>query len=236
MPRIIDTTDPNYIARRNSITIGKYNGAYYYSKDIVDYIIPRVHTDRPWDTLGIRACRSMDHAIIFVHHCRNWDRVYNWLHSYKDQILVCSTWPTLDWAKRRGKKAIFLPLSIDITSVQKFKTEKTKEACYAGNRWSFKREDENRNIPAGVDFPPAEIPREEMLKFIAPYKELYAIGRCALEGLALGCEIKPFYSAYPDPNYWVLRDCSETAQMLQESLDLLDSSRIPTNQRRRYRL
>lgn len=226
MPRIITTDDPNYIAyckNYHQNGRGAHNGAYYYSKEIVKNIIPNVKTNRPWDTLGMKFMRSYDHAIVFLHHCINWEKVYYWLREYKDQVLVCSTLPTYEWAKTvKGAHPVFLPLSIDIEEVQKHKAKKTKKACYAGNRWAFKRADENKNIPEGVDFPPPNLPREEMLEFIAPYREIYAIGRCALEGLALGCKIKPFYHVYPDPNYWKLLDNKDAAKLLQEALDQID--------------
>ena len=201
---------------------GAHNGAFYYSQEIVKNIIPNVQTDRPWDTLGMKMMRSVDHAIVFLHHCLDWDRVYSWLDRYKDQIFVCSTQPTYEWALSKKKQAIFLPLSIDVEYVKQFQSPKTKRACYAGNRWAFKREDEDKNIPDYVDFPTPNIPREEMLKFISEYRELYAIGRCALEGLALGCKIKPFYHVYPDPSYWKLLDNKDAAKILQRELDRLD--------------
>lgn len=225
MARIIDTTDTNYESYKRIFHpkgSGVHNGAYYYSQEIVKNIIPYVETNRPWDTMGMKFLRSADHAIVFLHHCLSWDRVYTWLDKYKDQIFICSTKPTYDWAKSKGKKAIFLPLSIDIDYVKQFKTKKTKQACYAGNRWAFKRKDENENIPDYVDFPPPNMPREEMLKWIAEYREIYAIGRCALEGMALGCEVKPFYHVYPDPSYWKLLDNKDAAKILQSELDKID--------------
>lgn len=225
MAYIIDTTDPNYEAYKKMFHpngSGAHNGAYYYSQEITKNIIPNVNTRRPWDTMGMKFLRSADHAIVFLHHCLSWDRVYTWLDKYKDQIFVCSTKPTYDWAKSKGKKAIFLPLSIDIDYVKQFKTKKTRQACYAGNRWAFKRKDENENIPDYVDFPPPNMPREEMLKWVAQYREIYAIGRCALEGIALGCEVKPFYHVYPDPSYWKLLDNKDAAKILQSELDKID--------------
>lgn len=225
MSQIIDTTHPNYTVYKKLFMPkgnGAHNGAFYYSQEIVKNIIPNVQTDRPWDTLGMKMMRSVDHAIVFLHHCLDWDRVYSWLDRYKDQIFVCSTQPTYEWALSKKKQAIFLPLSIDVEYVKQFQSPKTKRACYAGNRWAFKREDEDKNIPDYVDFPTPNIPREEMLKFISEYRELYAIGRCALEGLALGCKIKPFYHVYPDPSYWKLLDNKDAAKILQRELDRLD--------------
>lgn len=226
MPKIIDTTDPNYEAYKKMFHpngSGAHNGAYYYSQEIVKNIIPNVDTWRPWDTMGMKFLRSQDHAIVFLHHCLSWERVYHWLRRYRDQVLVCSTMPTLEWAKTvYSAHPIFLPLSIDVEYVKQFKTKKTKRACYAGNRWAFKRKDENENIPDYVDFPPPNMPREEMLKWVAQYREIYAIGRCALEGKALGCKIKPFYHVYPDPDYWKLLDNADAAKILQKELDRID--------------
>lgn len=236
MTRIIDTTDPNYIAYCKIFHPngeGAHNGAYYYSQEIVKNIIPNIQTWRPWDTLGMKFLKSYDHAIVFLHHCLNWERVYHWLRRYKDQVLVCSTMPTLEWAKTvYSAHPVLLPLSIDVEYVKQFKTKKTKRACYAGNRWAFKREDEKVNIPNYVDFPPPNMPREEMLKWVAEYREIYAIGRCALEGKALGCKIKPFYHIYPDPSYWRLLDNKDAAEYLQEQLDILDelAGIFPTRQ------
>lgn len=201
-----------------------HNGAYYYSQEIVKNIIPNVKTTRNWDTLGMKSVGSLDHSIVFLHHGINPDKVYGWLDSYEDQILVCSTPGTLNWAKSKGKKAIFLPLSIDVEYVKQFRTEKTKRACYAGNRWAFKREDEDKNIPSYVDFPPKDMPREEMLKFIAEYRELYAIGRCALEGLVLNCEIKPFFHKCMNPDRWKVLDNREAAEILRNELKKLGAA------------
>lgn len=223
--KIISTTSTSYVFyRRKMFPTGRgaYNGAYFYSKEIVKNIIPNVRTSRSWDTLGMKACGSTEHAIVFIHHCVNWDRVYGWLDKYKDHIYVVSTYPTYEWFVEHGKKTILLPLSIDTAYVSQFKSEKTKKACYAGNRWAFKREDEDKNIPSYVDFPPKNLPREKLLKFIAQYEELYAIGRCALEGMVLGCKIRPFYRAYPDPSYWKVLDNEDAATLLQRALNMVE--------------
>ena len=221
---IIGVNNLNYRSHRKTFKSGAHNGAYYYAKEIEKNIVPLVKTDRNWDLLGMKFTNHYPHSIIFIHHCLDWDRVYSWLEKCKDFILVVSTKPTLEWAKSKGYKAIFLPLSIDVEYVKQFKTEKTKRACYAGNRWAFKREQEEKNIPDYVDFPLPNIPREEMLKFIAPYKELYAIGRCAIEGMVLGCKIKPFLmDRYPDPDYWKILDNKDAAKILQRELDKIDS-------------
>lgn len=223
MGKIIDTNNVNYQALRKILGTGMYNGAYYYSLEIAKNIIPNVKTDRPWDTLGMRGVQSMDHAIVFIHHNLNWGKVYSWLDKYQDLIYVCSSKATLRWALSRHKKATYLPLSIDTEYVSQFKTEKTKDACYAGNKWKFKIPDLEKYVPDNVDFPPDDLPREELLKFVAPYKRCYAVGRTALEAKCLGCKIEVCDSRYLDPSYWELLDNRDAAKMLQEKLDKFDN-------------
>lgn len=225
MPKIIDTTDPDYIAYckvHHPNGKGHYNGAYYYSKEIVKNIIPNVKTSRPWDTLGMKFIKTNNHSIVFIHHNIDHEKVYRWLRSYKDLVLVCSTPITLEWAKTvDGGHAVFLPLSIDTDYVEQFRTEKTKDTCYMGNRWTFKKEYEDK-LPAGVDFPPQDMPREELLKWVAPYRKCFAIGRCAIEARILGTEVLPFYPVFPDPSFWKIISNQEAAKILQKELDQID--------------
>ena len=86
---IIDHTHPLYAKKRNSMTKdGKYNGAYYYSREIVKNIIPNVKTDRNWITIRLpEMTNHPDHAIIFIHNNRN-PNYYSYLKDYKDCILT----------------------------------------------------------------------------------------------------------------------------------------------------
>lgn len=218
---IIDTTHPAYQELRNALPFGKNNGAYFYSQEIVKNIIPNVRTDRHWNTLGNQGLGSFDHAIVFIHHNIDHDRHYAWLKDYKDQVLVCSVPQTYRWALRHGK-AIFLPLSIDVGYVKQFATEKTKDACYAGNKWRFKMRDIVRYVPLGVDFPPDDLEREDLLRFMAPYRRVYAIGRTALEAKVLGAKIEVVDRRYPHTDYWEVLDNRKAAEILQEELDKID--------------
>lgn len=218
MGEVIDTTNVQYQALRRVLSTGKNNGAYYYSQEIVKNIIPRVKTDRHWNTIGMKGCGSYDHAIVFIHHNLDHDRVYRWLDRYKDQVLVCSSPTTYEWALQKGK-AIYLPLSIDTEYVRQFATEKTKDACYAGNRWKFKEPDLAKYLPPDIDCSPKDCDRETLLRFIAPYRRVYAVGRTALEAKCLGAEIEVCDHRYADPNYWELLDNRTAADMLQLELD-----------------
>lgn len=222
MNEIIGVDNRNYIAYRKAFPEGRYNGAYYYAKEIEENIIPLVKTDRNWDCLGMRQTPHFDHSIIFLHHNLNFDQVYKWLKKYKDIVLVASSKITYKAAQDAGYKVIYLPLSVDVEYVRQFKTKKTKRACYAGNRWKFKDADLAKLVPDYVDYPPANLPREELLKFMAPYKECYAIGRCAIEAKILGCKIKKCDSRYPDVRYWKIVDNRDAAKKLQNELNKID--------------
>ena len=223
MGKIIGIHNNNYRAYRKAYPKGGFNGAHYYADEIERNIIPLVKTDRSWDCLGMQMTNHSDHAIVFLHHNLNFNSVYKWLRRYNDLILVVSSWVTYAAAQDAGYKVIYLPLSVDVEYVKQFKTEKTKQACYAGNRWGFKRDDLKKYIPEGVDFPPNDLPREELLRFIAPYRECYCIGRCALEAKILGCKIKVCDSRYPDPKYWKVLDNKDAAKILQRELDKIDN-------------
>lgn len=192
----------------------KYNGAYYYSKEIVHNIIPLVDTDRNWVTIN-QDGHCYDHSIVFIHNNLNPQR-YNWLKKFKDVVLVCGVPETVDKVKHLGH-AIYLPLSVDVDYVEKFITEKTRDVAFVG-RYAKRQ---------GYDFEPGTdviegMPRDRMLKTMAKYKRVYAVGRCAIEALVLGCEILPYDKRYPDPSLWRVLDNKTAAVMLQRELDKID--------------
>ena len=222
MGKIIGVNNKQYQAYQKAFPKGAHNGAYYYAKEIEENIVPLVKTGRNWDCLGMKITRHYNHSIVFLHHNLNFSDVYKWLKKYDDLILVASSWATYGAAKDAGYKVIYLPLSVDVEYVKQFKKKKTKKACYAGNKWGFKLRDLKELVPEGVDYPPENLPRDELLEFIAPYKECYAVGRCAIEAKILGCKIKVCDSRYPDPKYWKVLDNKEAAEILQKELDKID--------------
>lgn len=210
---IIDHTHPRYRMTWNLCGINKYNGAYYYSKEIVERMIPNVKTDRNWITVNIQNV-GCDHSIFFVHNNLH-PEAYYWLRKYKDIILVCGLPETAEKMKDIGK-TIYLPLSINVAEVEKYKAEKTEGTAYAGR--PGKRN--NRFLGIGVDYLEG-IPREALLGKMARYRKIYAVGRTAIEAKALGCEILPYDDRFPDPSIWQVIDNLEAARMLQEELDKL---------------
>lgn len=215
---IIDHSHPEYVARYKKLGKGKWNGCYYYSQEIVKNIIPRVKTDRDWNTVGRDVEGMHDGMIVFLHdNATPWH--YDWLKNYKDLVLVCSSTYTYESVQYWGDP-ILLPMSIDTEYVKQFRTEKTKDTCFVGNSWA--RANSNR-IPDNVDFF-SSMPREELLKAVAPYRKAYAIDRCAQECQVLGCELLPLQTRYGCDSTNVL-DNRDAAEMLQQILNAREGER-----------
>lgn len=194
-----------------------YNGAYYYSREIVKNIIPNVKTDRNWITINIQG-EGRDHALVFIHNNRNPDK-YEWLrqYGYKDLILVCGIKETCEMVRHIGKP-VYLPLSIDLEYMEKFKgIEKTKDAAFAGR----KPKTSLGNLPPGIDRLTG-MKRAELLRRMAEYNQIYAVGRTAIEAKALGCEVLPYDERFPDPGIWKVIDNKDAAKELQRLIDEID--------------
>lgn len=189
----------------------RYNGAYYYSKEICERIIPNVKTDYNWITVNLEGI-ACDHAIVFIHNNKQ-PECYDWLEKYEDLILVCGVPETCEKVAHLGR-TIYLPLSINVEEVKSYMQEKTKDTAFAGRR-NKKR---GTVLPKNIDYLEG-LPRWKLLDRMAQYKYIYAVGRTAIEAKALGCEILPYDPRYPDPERWKVIDNLEAAKMLQEELD-----------------
>lgn len=217
---IIDHTHPLYAAKLKRFTNGnQYNGAYYYSKEIVKNIIPNVKTDRNWITVRLPEMTvHPDHSIIFIHNNRN-PNYYSYLKDYKDCILVCGLPQTAENLRFYGK-TIYLPLSVDVKSVEKYRVKnKTKEIAYAGR--VAKLFYYNNRVPKDTPIL-ANMPQSQLLREMAKYKKIYASGRTAIQAKILGCEVLPHETNFPDSRIWKIVDNKEAAKMLQKMLDEID--------------
>lgn len=184
---ILDHTEPNYVKKRNSLVEGnKFNGAYYYSREIVKNIIPHVKTDRNWITVRLADIPIPDHSIVFIHNNRN-PNYYEFLRNYKDLILVCGLERTVENMQYFGK-AIYLPLSIDVEYVKRFRVEeKTKEMAFAGRLIKISKM-YHAPVPKECDIL-TNMSQHRLLQAMADYKKVYCTGRTALQAKVLGCEI-----------------------------------------------
>lgn len=194
----------------------KWNGAFYYSKEIVKNIIPNVKTDRQWLTVNTYSPAEVeDGCIVFIHNNKHPEN-YDWLRGKKDLILVCGVKSTLKKVKHLGRP-IYLPLSVDISYVEQFKVkDKTKEVAFVG-----RRSKQTENLPDGIDHL-MNLPRTKLLPAMAPYKAVYAVGRCAIEAKILGCKVLSYDNRFPNPRIWKVLDNKEAAELLQKALDKID--------------
>lgn len=215
---IINHDHPKYKRKWNRLGHNRYNGAFYYSKEVCKNIIPRVHTDRNWITINIPGV-GCDHAIVFIHNNLHPEH-YDWLSKYEDLILVCGILETCERVAHLGKP-IYLPLSIDTQYVSRFKAkEKTKDTAFVGRQSKMKY----GNLPSDIDFLYG-IKRQHLLPKMAQYKRVYAVGRTAIEAKALGCEILPYDERFPDTDRWQVIDNKQAAKLLQVMIDDIDGKR-----------
>lgn len=214
MGRILDNNNTMYQMKLMRAGRNRYNGAFYYAEEIKRNIIPRVKTDRNWVLVNQEGmCR--DHSIVFVHnnmHPQN----YEWLKKYTDLILVCGVYETQQKVKHIGR-TIYLPLSVDVMEVMKYKRPKTKERAFFGRLSKSK----------GMEFAPGTdivegLKRSEFLARMAEYKEVYAVGRTAIEAKILGCKVLPYDPRFPNPGRWKILDNKDAAKILQEKLEKID--------------
>lgn len=212
---IINHDHPKYRRKWNGIGAGKYNGAFYYSKEICKNIIPNVKTDRNWITIHIPGV-GCDHAIMFIHNNLH-PEYYDWLSDYKDLVLVCGIPETVPKVAHLGK-AIYLPLSVDVSYVEQFKvSEKTKDTACVGRQSKLNQSD----LPKDIDWL-CGMKRQQLLPRLAQYRKVYAVGKCAIEAKILGCEILPYDSRFPDTDRWQILDNKEAAVILQRKLNEID--------------
>ena len=217
---IIDHTHPLYVKKHRMLKNGnQYNGAYYYSKEIVKNIIPNVKTDRNWITIRLPEMTvHPDHAIIFIHNNRN-PNYYSYLKEYKDCILVCGLPQTAENLRFYGK-TIYLPLSVDVESMKKYRVKnKTKEIAYAGR--AIKLNYMNNRVPKATPVL-SNLPQSQLLREMAKYKKIYASGRTAIQAKILGCEVLPHETNFPDSRFWKVIDNKEAAEILQDKLNIID--------------
>lgn len=211
---IIDHDNPAYRKRWERAGGNRFNGAFYYSKEIVKNMIPWIKTDRNWITINIPEC-GCDHAVVFIHNNLHPDH-YEWLKKYDDLILVCGIPETVEKVGHIGK-AIYLPLSIDVETVRQYASGKSKKTAFVGRRAKRKGID----LPKDIDYIEG-LPRTKLLRAMAEYENVYAVGRTAIEAKALGCNVLPYDPRFPDPSRWRVIDNREAARMLQAKLNEID--------------
>ena len=211
---IIDHDNEAYRKRWGKSGPNRWNGAFYYSKEIVKNIIPNVETDRNWVTVNQEG-EAYDHSVVFVHNNLHPEN-YAWLSGFDDLVLVCGVPSTCEKVAHLGR-AVYLPLSVDVEYVSKFKRNKRHDAAFVGRPSKC----QGVRLASSVDILTG-LPRTKLLPRMAKYRRVYAVGRCAIEALVLGCEVLPYDRRFPDPSFWKVVDNLEAAAMLQGMLDEID--------------
>ena len=187
---VYGTQTPKFTSWRDKQTHGKENGAYYYSKEIEENILPELGFDMFYITAGagLYTPREIpDGAIVICHDNRSTKQSYGKLFG-KDIIWVCSKHSTVETLEGYGERAVYVPLSIDTEYIKQFKRKKTKDTAYVGNAWAFKRDYLN-SLPIDIE-QLTGMPRVKLLKEMAKYKRVIAEGRVYLEAMILGCEVE----------------------------------------------
>lgn len=198
--------------------VGIANGAFWYSKEIVENIIPKIKTKRGWTTINVDG-QCEDNSIVFIHNNKNPER-YEYLGKYLNLILVCPQPKTLKAMIDMFPQfhSIYIPLSIDTKFVKQFKRKtKTKQTAYFGRLAKCPKnilKDDSIDKIYGDS-------REDLLKNVAKYKSVYAIGRCALEAKCLGCKVIPHAGEYENVDFKLL-DNKDIIPELQRLLNEID--------------
>ena len=212
--KIISHESPEYL----KLPISHDNGAFFYSKEMFENVVPYIKTDRNWILINAEN-QCFDHSIVLIHNNAHPER-YEWLTPYRDLILVCSTIKTLKTLIEMfpHQHCIFIPLSIDTNYVKKFKAKrKTRDVAYFGRLEKIPKEiaeDPSIDKIFGTD-------REKILKELSKYRKVYAIGRCALEAKCLGCEVESHAGEYEGVEFELI-DNKEIIPELQRILDEID--------------
>ena len=211
---IVNHMHPKYLEKQARMRGDRFNGAFYYSKEITEIIIPLVDTDRNWITINLEG-EGADHSIVFIHNNIR-TGIYNWLQEYKDLILVCGIPETCEKVAHLGTP-IYLPLSVDVEEVRRYIRPKTKRRALVGRSTKVN----GTYVLKGTD-KLMDMPRSELLRSMAEYREVYAVGRTAIEAKVLGCEVLPYDPRFLDPSRWEIRDSREAAELLQKELNKID--------------
>jgi len=196
---------------------GQQNGAFWYSHEICENIIPRIYTDRNWVT--IRCGKATDHAIVFIHNNLK-PQLYDYLQRYEDLILVCGVPETCEKVAHLGTP-IYLPLSVDVDYVSRFKRDyHPLDTAFAGRPAKMRY----GVLPPDIDII-GGISRPRLLRRMAMYTDIYAVGRTAIEAKVLGCNVLPYDKRFPDPDFWQVLDNKDAAKILQKKLDEIDGGK-----------
>ena len=201
----------------------RYNGAYYYSVEIVKNMMPLIETKRPFVT--INTGKAYNHAIVFIHSNILLEETYKYLHGYKDLILVCGLPETqIKMANLFPEhRTIYLPLSVDVDEVKQYYIpfdEKPHEKCYAGRAGKFS--DSGDPLAMFKVKMITNLERKDLLREMAKYKYVYAVGRVAIEAQLVGSKVLNYDKRFAPNVQWPVVDNKEAAKVLNNMIKDID--------------
>lgn len=213
---IQDHTTKEYLNAQSKLRSGKHNGAYYYSKEIVENFIPSIKTDYNWQTINHQ--KAPEHCIVFVHSNNALNR-YDYLLKYSDVILVCSTHHSMEQLQKKGHKQVcYVPLSIDTNYLNNFKNDNKEGTIACGNIWAFTNQTKEmfklNNITHYHD-----LERDELLTLMSKAETVYAIGRTAMEAIYLGANVIQPEKEYPVEKYDTYYTQQDAINILQQEIE-----------------
>jgi len=217
----------NYQALRKQQTGNGENGLWRYSHTIQDKIAPLLETNRPIDALGLEACGTEEHSVVFIHHNVNPIEHYKWLHRHRDLVLVTGIMQTtIDMMKEFPEHHIIhQPVCVDIEEIKAFLPSKKKKrypSAYFGNQWAFKQHDIDTFVP-GTTPRFGKLTHDEQLTLMAKFENIYAVGITAVEAQVLGAKLLVCDSRFPEPEVtFPVVDYREAAKNIQSHLDAID--------------
>jgi hypothetical protein len=222
---IQDHNTNEYKIAQARLKSGKFNGAYFYSKEIVDCFIPKIKTSYNWQTINHQT--APEHCIVFVHSNNALYR-YDYLLTYRDIILVCSTHNSVKELKKKGhKKVVYVPLSIDTEYLSQFKNEYKNGTIAAGNLWAFTPQTKQFFIHNGIKHY-HDVEREDLLRLISKSETVYAIGRTAMEAIYLGANVIQPDKEYPVEKYTTYFTQKKAISILKRHIKKFEKKRIKT--------
>lgn len=219
---ILGTNTEDFSSWHGQKMTGRNNGAYWYSKEIDEIILPEFK-DLPLFvvTAGatlLKPFQVPDGAVVICHDNRTTQKSYRQL--FKKGILwVCSKHSTVNSLTSLGEKAVYVPLSIDAHYVAKYKRKnKTGDTAFVGNAWGFKKE-YLASLPADI-VQLSDMERVDLIREMAKYKRVIAEGRCLMEAQVLGAETEvPKYQNGLEAVYVEALDSREALPYWREALE-----------------
>lgn len=173
---VYDHEYPSWRDRYNRL--GRTNGAYTYSRDIVKWHLP-IWKDILGPNDSISTCGKVSGSTVqYIHERSHGDLS-------KETKLFVTTYK--DIADALGDRGLWIPNTIDASALPAHKP--TKDWVYYGNIIGDKRKAFDRLRVTGFDTVSGVKDQREALSRVSQYRYGIGVGRCALEMMEMGLKV-----------------------------------------------